>query len=556
MQESDLASAVPWLIVVDSTEPFELLVGLAVAPAQLPIPARTPGEETAHAAATSQAATTDPSPAPSKVPSARKQRQPPAIATSTDASRATSAYNGLRVPDAAAVPTNTTTNSTITGTNVTPAGTNGTNGALGTVQMMNADAAADFDALIARARPPPLGSLSLLSFDWRRAARDTPPVIELCTNAGDAVLLSLPPGRHVFRLSLSVFHAAAVTLASDKMIVLHTETHVLPLLAQPSARLQLIAVEGMQALAQLIETKDGQIETTDQLLAALVRRLEEIYGIDTEAADDLWDALLWTLEKTLDSKWETVQAPWRKLVGHFAGWLRAAARTPHPQAKRPTITASDVEDGVLTGGSDEARLGTPDANSNAASRTGSIVTANANTNNASSTSNSNSRAQSGNASGVQSQSQGQSQSQSQGATVGQNQSGSRPPSRPSSRPTPRKEGKESRNVTSASGSASASAAPASPRLGRSARAASGSSRSPAAVRRRGKSNADQANNNLDLAALTPLLEGPQYVKRERRGGGEVKLCQSVCCRTSLRCGYVREITRAAEIEMTERQRQT
>jgi hypothetical protein len=459
-QDCDLSTSTPWMAVVDSTEPFNLLVGLEVAQRHLPIPSRPITVDESVSGTLTTINTADASPVPSKAPSARKQRQMPA---STEGSRLTSASvrGNLQVPDEKADKPGLQTSATATSMPGAPFATMG-------ASANDVGGTASEGEPLRPVQPPSEGRVALLAFDWRTARRDAPPVAEMCTNGSNAVLLQLPAGRHVFRLKMNVPPGGTVTLASDKSIVLSTESTIFAMLAQPSARLQMVAVEGMQALSQLIEQKDDQMETTDQLLAALAHRMLNQYGLNAHAADDLWDALLWTLEHSLDTKWEAVSGPWRKLVGHFASWLRAAARTPVKQP--PSIRATEADD-ALPG----------DAGPDMGDRPRSVE-----------------------AEGEKADPLSAMLPSSAGAAAGRVQSGNnRPASRPVSKLTPR--ARDGRGV-----------APPSPRPGRARTQSTGSRTNNNSGKKRNKGALDVAQSSLNSTEnFHPLPEGPQYVFRLR-----------------------------------------
>ena len=438
------------MAVVDSTEPFNLLVSLEVAHNHLPIPLRPITVE--ETPALSAINTAEPSPSPSKAASARRQRPTQA---SGEGSRQASARGNLQVPEErpdkaqqapAALPPSP---------------------GMAPTEAPSAALAAEADVAAAPVVPPLDGRVSLLAFDWRSTSRDALPTAELCTNGTDSVMLQLPAGRHVFRVKLNVPQGGTLSFASEKSLVLGTESTILSMLAQPSARLQLVAVEGMQALSQLIEQKDDQMETTDQLLAALAHRMLNSYDLGLDVGDDLWDALLWSLEQSLDTKWEGVSDAWKKLVGHFASWLRAAARAP--PKRPPTIRAFEAENNNASRDADaaarEARPAT--ATDEAPERLNASDVAQAAVANA------------GSASGSRVQS---------GAT--------RPSSRPGAKLAARS--RDGRGAT-----------PSSPRQGR-ARVASTGPRANNSGKKRGKVNSE--TSPLPAAeSLQPLPEGPQYV---------------------------------------------
>lgn len=444
------------MAVVDSTEPFNLLVGLEVAQRHLPIPSRPITVDESASGTLTTINTADASPVPSKAPSARKQRPVPA---STEGSRLTSASvrGNLQVPDEKADRPGLQTSVTATPIPGAPLATTG-------ASANDVGGAVSEGEPLRHVQPPSEGRVALLAFDWRTARRDAPPVAEMCTNGSTSVLLQLPAGRHVFRLKMNVPTGGTVTLASDKSIVLSTESTIFAMLAQPSARLQLVAVEGMQTLSQLIEQKDDQMETTDQLLAALAHRMLHRYGLSPHAADDLWGALLWTLEQSLDTKWEGVSGPWRKLVGHFASWLRAAARTPAKQP--PSIRATEADDTSPSGDTGPDKMDRP---------------------------------RSVEAEGEKVDPLSATLPGSGGAAASRVQSGNnRPTSRPASKLTPRP--RDSRGMS-----------PASPRPGRARTQSNGSRTNNNSGKKRNK-GLDVAQSSLDTAGnLQPLPEGPQYV---------------------------------------------
>lgn len=125
-------------------------------------------------------------------------------------------------------------------------------------------------------------------------------------------------------------------------------------MAQPPLRLQKVANEAMQLLSQLMEHKT---DLSDPTLAAAAYRLLTSYNISMVAMECVWEALLKTLEVTLDYKWDAVAPSWKKIVQHFSSWFRTTGRrgVQQPREALAPAQASSNQSGATASNSSGAQ---------------------------------------------------------------------------------------------------------------------------------------------------------------------------------------------------------
>lgn len=120
------------------------------------------------------------------------------------------------------------------------------------------------------------GSLTAKPFSWKSIVSELP-VVQIQTTASKAVLLSLPPGRHVLHVHTSASFAVHLHFCSMSPFVLGDEETVMPHLDKESLRFCEQAVMIVRALGRVISCFSDPEE-----LPSTTKELEKTHGVDIQ----------------------------------------------------------------------------------------------------------------------------------------------------------------------------------------------------------------------------------------------------------------------------------
>jgi len=177
--------------------------------------------------------------------------------------------------------------------------------------------AASAGQLYERTILPESGATTIENFSWR-STTDPEIAVDMFTTGTVTKVVTLPPGRHIFRINTDCKHSYSLLISSDVEMLLGEEEEVLSHLDSSSVRLQSHVALNCQALQIMFLNA----EKAKQVVRMIAEKHYQLHGLAENYLVIFWDALLWALRTTFASDWKSGE----DLTPEAIAWTRMVAK--------------------------------------------------------------------------------------------------------------------------------------------------------------------------------------------------------------------------------------
>jgi len=167
---------------------------------------------------------------------------------------------------------------------------------------------------------PESGAATIENFSWR-STTDPEIAVDMFTTGTITKVVTLPPGRHIFRINTDCKHSYSLLISSDVEMLLGDEEEVLSHLDSSSVRLQSHVALNCQALQIMFLNA----EKAHQVVRMVAEKHYQLHGLAEHYLVIFWEALLWALRTTFASDWKSGE----DLTPEAIAWTRIVAKLKH-----------------------------------------------------------------------------------------------------------------------------------------------------------------------------------------------------------------------------------